>query len=211
MGAADTGADRDLLAWQVLRPLLDGRPYLPWTEGSLRPAALVAVLNEIVFYERRVIVELGSGISTIVIGRLLAERGGTLTTIEHDPDWSAIVHGQLEREGLAGTVELVNAPLEPHPDAWDEAPWYSLDALAPLPDSIDLLLVDGPPGYGEGMAHSRFPALPALADRLAPHALVILDDANREPEREIVERWQQLLPEWSFGVDDTVGLALGNR
>jgi len=61
------------------------------------------------------------------------------------------------------------------------------------------------------MAHSRFPALPALADRLAPHALVILDDANREPEREIVERWQQLLPEWSFGVDDTVGLALGNR
>ncbi|MDQ3729625.1 MAG: class I SAM-dependent methyltransferase [Actinomycetota bacterium] len=184
---------------------------MPWTDGALRPAALVAVLNEIVFAERRTIVELGAGISTTVIGRLLAERGGTLTTIEHDPDWSAIVSGQLEREGLAGTVKLLGAPLEPHPETWDGAPWYSLDAIASLSDSIELLLVDGPPGYREGMAHSRYPALPALAGRLAPHALVMLDDANREPEREIVERWQQLLPEWSFSVDDAVGLALGRR
>ena len=205
------GADRDLRAWQVLAPLLIEHPYLPWTEGALRPAALVAVLNEIVFAERRILVELGSGISTIVIGRLLAERGGTLTSVEHDPEWSAIVRGHLDREGLPGTVKLVDAPLEPHPESWDGAPWYSLGAIDSLPERIDLLLVDGPPGHGEGMAHSRYPALPALADRLAPGALVILDDASREPEREIVQRWQQLMPQWSFGADDGVGLALGSR
>jgi predicted O-methyltransferase YrrM len=171
----------------------------------------VAVLNEIVFGERETIVELGSGISTVVIARLLAERGGTLASVEHDPSWATTARSQLRREGLESVVELSVAPLEPHPETWDGAPWYSFDAIASLPDGVDLLFVDGPPGYGEGMAHSRYPALPALADRLAPHALVILDDANREPEREIVERWQQLLPKWSFGVDDTVGLALGSR
>ena len=93
-------AQLDAWAWQVLRPLLDGRPYLPWTEGAIRPAALVAVLNEIAFAERRRIVELGSGVSSIVIGRLLAERGGKLTAVEHDPDWAALVRRQVEREHL---------------------------------------------------------------------------------------------------------------
>ena len=68
-----------------------------------------------------------------------------------------------------------------------------------LPDrEIDLLLVDGPPGYGEGMERSRYPALPALEPRLAPGAMVVLDDASRPGEREIIERWTEL--GWRFGV-----------
>jgi len=194
-----------------LRPLLDGRPYLPWTDGALRPAALVAILNEIVFAGRLTVVELGSGVSTVVVGRLLAERGGTLTSVEHDPDWASIVRSQIAHEGLGDIVELVSEPLEPHPDSWAGAPWYSGNAIASLPSAIDLLLVDGPPGYGEGMSHSRYPALSTIADRLAPGALVILDDADRDPEREIIERWQERQPEWSFGVDAGLGLALGSR
>ena len=46
------------------------------------------------------------------------------------------------------------------------------------------------------MTHSRYPALPALADRLAADALVFLDDADREPEREIVARWAEEVPDW---------------
>lgn len=197
--------------WQVLRPLLDGRPYLPWTEGAITPAALVGVLNEIALAERREVAELGSGISTIVIGRLLAERGGRLTALEHDPDWARIVRSQLARERLDETVRLVEAPLEPHPSSWNGAPWYSAGALAALPEPIDLLLVDGPPGYGDGMAHSRYPALPVLADRLAPSAVAVLDDATRPAEREILERWQDELPAWRFGVDAEAGVAIGRR
>lgn len=194
-----------------MRPLLDGRPYLPWTEGAIRPAALVKVINEIAFADRRVIVELGSGISTVVIGRLLAERGGKLTSIEHDPDWAAIVRGHLEREGLEPVVELLVSPLAPHSDTWESAPWYSPEAVASLPSGIDLLLVDGPPGYGEGMTHSRYPAMSALADRLSYGGLVLLDDADRDPEREIVERWSEECEGWTFGIDERLGLALGTR
>ena len=190
---------------------MDGRPYLPWTEGAIRPAALVAVLNEIAFAERRRIVELGSGVSSIVIGRLLAQRGGKLTAVEHDPDWAALVRRQVERERLQDFVDVVVSSLEPHHASWSGAPWYSLESVALLPGDINLLLIDGPPGHGEGMTHSRYPALPALADRLAADALVFLDDADREPEREIIARWAEEVPGWSFGIDAGSGLAVGSR
>ena len=168
------------------------------------------VANEIVFGDRREIVELGAGVSTIVLARLMRERGGRLTSVEHDPDWTRVVSSQLEREGLERVARLVRAPLEPHPLALDRAPWYAAAMLADLPASgIELLLVDGPPGYGKGMARSRYPALPVLAERLAPGAVVVLDDAERPGEREIVERWQRELPGWRFALRAHAGIAVG--
>jgi predicted O-methyltransferase YrrM len=200
-------ADREALG--VLRPLLDAGGYLPWTEGALRPAALAAVCNEIVLAGHREVVELGSGVSTVVLARLMRERGASLTTVEHQPDWARFVRSQLEREGLADVARVVEAPLERHPLALEETPWYAAPALAELPAEIDLLLVDGPPGYGEGMERSRYPALPALQERMAAEAVVFLDDATRPAEREILERWRN--DGWEFGVSETEGFARGTR
>ncbi len=169
------------------------------------------MLNEIAFADRKRIVELGSGISTIVIGRLLAERGGKIVAVEHNQEWARLVRAQVERERISHAVEVVVSSLEPHSRSWAGAPWYSRESVALLPGGVNLLLVDGPPGYGEGMTHSRYPAMSALADRLARDALVILDDADREPEREIVARWSEEHPGWQFGVDAEIGLALGRR
>jgi predicted O-methyltransferase YrrM len=207
-GARDWDA-ADLESLEILRPLLDAGGYLPWTEGALRPAALVIVCNEIVLADRREIVELGSGVSTIVLARLMREREGRLTTLEHDPDWAGVVRSQLKREGLTHVARLVEAPLEAHVLALGGAPWYAERAVAALPDDIDLLLVDGPPGYGEGMERSRYPALPAIQSRLAPEAIVILDDATRPGEREILERWGEL--GWEFGVRADENVAIGTR
>ena len=64
--------------------------------------------------------------------------------------------------------------------------WYEVDAFRDL-NEIDLLLVDGPPGsLGET---ARYPALHVLESRLAPNAVVILDDADRPDEQGIVRRW----------------------
>lgn len=202
----------DLEALAVLEPLLARGGYLAWTEGALRPAALAQVCDEVVLGRRRVLVELGAGVSTIVLARLARELGARLTTLEHDPGWARVVREQLERERLTGAAELVEAPLAPHPLALDAAPWYGPEALAALPVSgIDLLLVDGPPGYGAGMELSRYPALPALADRLAPGAVVILDDAGRPGERAIIERWREELPAWRFGRRAEANIAVGLR
>jgi predicted O-methyltransferase YrrM len=179
----------DVNGWQVLQPLLDGRPFLPWTRGSIGPAGLAAICNEIALSERREIVELGSGVSTVVIARLLYERGGRLHSVEHDETWAAWVASQLEREGLTDRVRLVPARLVPDPAHGEGPPWYDRASLEALPGEIDLLLVDGPPSDQPDTERARYPALPALAGRLAPGAAVVLDDATRPGEQAILEAW----------------------
>ena len=108
--------EKDLHAWQVLRPLLDRGGYLPWSTGSMRPAGLVAVCNEIVHGARTRIVECGSGVSTVVLARLMRERGtGRLIALEDDPHWAALMHEQLRREALAGIARVLHAPLQGEP------------------------------------------------------------------------------------------------
>jgi hypothetical protein len=63
-------------------------PYLPWGAGVMRPAGLAAVCNDIVLNGRRRVVELGSGVSTVLFARLLTQRpppgGFRMAAVEHD-------------------------------------------------------------------------------------------------------------------------------
>ena len=87
----------------------------------MRPAALVAVCNEIVHGARTRIVECGSGLSTVVLARLLRERGdGALVALEHDRHWAALVEEQLRKEDLGEIARVHYAPLGGEP------PWYDL-------------------------------------------------------------------------------------
>ena len=157
----------------------------------MSPAGLATVATEVSLAERRSLVELGSGVSTVILARLVSQLRGRIVAVEHHPGWAGWVRRQLERDGLERVGTVIEAPLEPHPLGLDGTPWYAQEALAALPrDGIELLLVDGPPGYGDGMERSRYPALPALEGRLAPGGLVVLDDAQRPDEREILERWE---------------------
>jgi predicted O-methyltransferase YrrM len=156
---------------------------------SLRPEALELV-REAIDGGRRRIVECGSGAGTILIGRMLAARGnGRLHSLEHDPHWAEQARARIDAEKLAARVTVVEAPLRPHPLA-GECGWYDGAALAALPARIDLLLVDGPPGALAPDGETRYPALPALAGRLADGALVMLDDIDRAGERRVLERWR---------------------
>ena len=102
------------------------------------------------------------------------------------------MRGGLASEALAGVARVILAPLGPHPLAAPGARWYSEEALADLPGDIDLLVVDGPPGNLPGMEQGRAPALPALRGKLAPTALVVLDDVHRPGEQAVLEHWAQL-------------------
>lgn len=57
---------------------------------------------------------------------------------------------------------------------------------------VDLLLVDGPPGRTS--KHARYPAVPALRDRLRPGATFMLDDCHRREEKETLHRWLAEVP-----------------
>lgn len=195
----------DLHAWHILRPLLDRGGYLPWSTGSMRPAGLVVVCNDIVHGARTRIVECGSGVSTVVLARLLGERGaGGVVALEHDAHWAAVVRDQLRRESLHHIARVIDAPLQGDP------PWYASGALAELPTEVDLLVVDGPPAGAADRAALRTPALERLASHLADGATVILDDIARPGERDVVAGWQAS-GRWRFEIDERAGVAVGRR
>jgi predicted O-methyltransferase YrrM len=195
-----TGHDAD--AWQILSPLLVQGGYLPWTTGSMRPAGLVEVCNEIIHGDRTQILECGSGVSTVLLARLLRERGrGVLTSLEHDAHWAALIQEHLQREHLTQISRVLHSPLRGNP------PWYR---LGQMPDAIDLLIVDGPPAFDPGHGARRTPALVRFDDKLVDGATVILDDIDRPGEQQVIATWETST-NWRFQLNLAAGVAIGRR
>lgn len=184
---------KDLLAMQALAPLSSS--YLPWSVSAMRPSGVVVVLNEIVVNRRRSIVELGGGVSTFYIGRLLQQRGGHLWTVEHGVEWADRLEQQLVAEGLGDVVTVVRSPLAQIPKGWldEEATWYDGDKINEqiAGQSVDLLIVDGPPAYQPGKRHSRYPAAHFFSPMLADDYAIIVDDIDRVGEQDVIEAWER--------------------
>jgi hypothetical protein len=200
---------RDLLAMQAMAPL--GGQFFPMTEWSLRPAALMLVLNEIFVHQRVSVLECGSGNSTLAIARLLRRTGGRIVSLEDDERWADAVDRAIADEGLREHAAVVHAPLAPFSSELGEAaPWYDADAVRQhLPDAaVDLLLVDGPSSVLSAEGTARFPAVPVVRDHLADDYTIVLDDANRPGEKEVAAAWSRMLGVdfdliWRIGV--TIG------
>ena len=150
----------------------------------MRPAAILAILNEIVINQRRMVVECGSGNSTVFMARLFAQHGidGHVESIDHDRGWAALTAAALARDQLERFATVTYAPLVDG--------WYQRERL-PACEEIDLLVVDGPPAYDRGLELAREPALDAFWDRLAPNATIVLDDARRPAERNLIGSWER--------------------
>src|SRR5829696_5660094 len=123
------------------------------------------VVRHVLLDHPKVVVECGSGGSTMWIGRALRRVGdGRLISLENSADWVAIVAGLLQQEGLS-SVEVRHAAMEPIKVAGHEQPWYSASALADV-EEIDLLLIDEPPGRTSKLA--RYPRRARSARQVAP-------------------------------------------
>lgn len=181
------------LAWLQRRLAIKG--HLPQLRGwSASPDVLLRLHAHIIATRPHVVVEFGSGSSTLVIADALCQNGiGELISIEHSEHYAAQTLSTLQAERLEDWVDLRICGLEEWEgehlnakDADNPAKWYSLSVLEGVKE-VDLIWVDGPPGTT--CLYSRFPALPALADKLSPNAEVWMDDTIRQEEREICERW----------------------
>jgi predicted O-methyltransferase YrrM len=183
---------------------------LTWSPGAMTPAGLTAVCAQISARERPTVVECGSGYSSLRLAACVQARAGRLTSLEHDASWAARVGDALTAAGLAEIARIVHAPLQPHPLGHEGLPWYAERALDALPRSIDVLLVDGPPAFEPGTGLSRYPALPALAERLASDALVVLDDIDRDGELQVLRAWEHETG-FRFRICTAERIALGQR
>jgi predicted O-methyltransferase YrrM len=170
----------------VVRPRA---PFLPFRGWAVGPDFAVLLLREVLMRRQACVVELGSGVSTLVLGYAVERTGGRLVSVDHDASYAAHTEAEVARHGLQDSVTIVHAPLEPW--AGGSARWYSRAWVEALPP-IDVLVVDGPPGDTGPLA--RYPALPALATKLSPGAVLIADDAHRPDERAMVAQWLKEQP-----------------
>jgi len=174
----------DAVALHELSQLPGPSSYVPWSQSfAMRPAAVALLLREVALNRRRVIVELGSGVSTVFLARLLRNEGGHLYTVEDDEAWAAHVARWLEQEGTTDRVTLIRAPVEDG--------WYARKPLDAIPDGIDMLIVDGPKAGTDDIQLARYPALPYFSRKLTSDATVIADDIDRPGEQEVVARWER--------------------
>lgn len=197
------GARRELLSLIQL-----GDAQLPPDGGWVAGADFLLLLaRQVLSQQPGLVVEFGSGVSSVVIARCLQLNGrGRLLSFDHDEGFAELTRRRLARAGVAG--EVCAAPLRPGVDGYGGS-WYG---HGELPDGIDLLVIDGPPAWREEQAESRGSAAPAAFAKLAPGAVVLLDDAARPGEQRVTARWRIEFPAIRFEDAETQkGVLIGRQ
>lgn len=177
---------------QYLQP----RFAFPPIDGSaIAPDLALTLVAQI--HERRpsLILELGSGVSTLISGYMVQRnQHGRVVSIEHELRYLKRTESAVRLHGLSDCVELIHAPLAAYDGDHQQLTWYDTSFVDRLGErSVDMLFVDGPPATIGRLA--RFPALPALRRSLSENAVILVDDAHRPDEREMVQQWLQAFPE----------------
>lgn len=153
-------------------------------------------------YEAPHVLEMGSGAGTRVLATLVRNRGGKLSTLEHDATWQGRTSADLAAAGLDGTATVHLCPLIPVETFGVHGRFYDMQRLRD-PGPFDVVVVDGPPEVTNRLA--RLPALPAVSRLLSRDGFhVFLDDYERPDEQETVRLWREAAPDLVY---DTVTFA----
>jgi len=162
-------------------------PLPPMRGYALSPDAAAGIVRLIHESRPSTILELGSGVSTLITAYSLKRfGGGRVISFEHDAAWCEVTSGYIAQHDLGDYAEVRYAPIDEAEINGRLWKWYDPSALQGI-DSVDMLVVDGPPADTQPLA--RYPALPLVAHLLTDKAVIVLDDTGREDERSIIGMW----------------------
>jgi len=182
------------LSYQTLENSLGFAKSLPVTENwSAAPDFLNTISDYCLKNRPQTIVECSSGTSTLVLSRCCQlNEYGHVYSLENGKSFVEQTQQQLANFSLTDFCDVIHTNLDTHQINDEKFQWYDLNNFPDI--EIDLLVIDGPPGFIQ--KYSRYPALPLLSNKLAKKCIIFLDDAAREDEQEIVNRWLILYPEF---------------
>lgn len=128
------------------------------------------------------VLECGSGLSTLLIGMLTADRDVEVVALEHTAAWRHRVQRALDVLHL-DHVRVLHCPVVGY-GLYD---WYQVSD--PIPDNVRLVVCDGPPGrHTRG---GRYGLMPVLGHHFHPDCIILLDDTHRQGERRVIRTWNR--------------------
>lgn len=168
------------------------RPLPSMSGYSASPLLASALISEIETKKPKVILELGSGVSTLISAYCLSKNGsGIVFSLDHEREYADLTKSLIKEHGLEDFVDVIYSPLMLSAVNEEKWKWYSLEQFVGRigTQKIDIVVVDGPPHDTQSLA--RYPALPLLLPYLSDNAVIIMDDASRSDEKNILGRWLQ--------------------
>ena len=169
---------------QLLSLLKFSAPVPPTRSWAASPDLLLTLAQLVRKHNPKLVVELGSGVSTLVVAKAGAKK---VISIDNSGEFAEKTREVLKEHKVRG-VEIRVAQLKAHISGVD---WYDTAVIKDL-KRIDLLIVDGPPGSKNPEA--RMPARAEFIAKLSPKAIIVIDDVNREGERKLAESFAKALP-----------------
>ena len=174
---------------QLLRLLNLSAPIPSTRSWAASPDVLLTLLELSQTSKPARILDLGSGMSTLVLAKSAPQ--ATIISIDNSAEFAGKTKKLLETHGVTN-VDLRVAPLTPHRSGVE---WYDLSKFEDI-SHIDLLFVDGPPGSKNLKA--RHPAIAECVAKLNPRAIVVIDDAGRDGEKDMAHEFAKALPNHSL-------------
>ena len=183
-----------MASYQKLENVLGFDKALPVTEKWSAAADFLKIISDYCLENKpETIVECSSGSSSLVLSQCCKLNNlGHVYSLENGEEFVNQTRQQLDDFSLSRYCDVIFAPLKTVELNGEKFQWYDLEKLPEL--EIDLLIIDGPPGFIQ--KHSRYPALPLLSKLLAKGCVVFLDDAARDDEQEVVRRWLKTYAEF---------------
>lgn len=183
-----------MITYQTLEKKLGFKTRLPVTKDWSAAADFLNVVSEYCLSNKpKVIVECSSGTSSLVLARCCQLNAcGHVYSLENGEPYAKNTQQQLDELSMAEYCDVLYAPLTDYRLNNVKFKWYGMEQLPKV--KIDMLVIDGPPGFIQ--KQSRYPALPLLYPQFAENSVIFLDDAARDDEKEIVQRWLKEFPEF---------------
>ena len=173
---------REMIRSSQIDETLLSKMLLGWqNEARAHPQYCLGILRELCTLRPKHILECGSGFTTILLSVAAEELQSSLHVLEDSELWADITRRSLRFLGLQENV-VKTSPLINYGD-FD---WYSIPNVDDL--HFDCVICDGPPGPTRG---GRVGLLPVLDKSLSTSCIVLLDDAGREGEGEVLEIWKR--------------------
>ncbi len=179
---------RELEALISLYKTVPVRKPLPamrgWAASPDFCCLLASTINE---HHPRVIVETGSGVSTLISAYCFQQfKGGHIYSLDHEEEYAENTRHQIALHQLEEFATVFHSPLQKTDLENGNWQYYDLSCLSAI-GSIDMLVVDGPPNSLQPL--SRYPLLPLLAGKLSPNVVILMDDTIRPDEKRIATLW----------------------